>query len=67
MTFLTSFWAVFQDTREACTCTALPKARTINVLMRENDRLTRLVVQNPAKTIHLLTINKQISRQTKIE
>lgn len=35
LTFLTSFWAAFQDTRETCTCIARPKVSTINVLMRE--------------------------------
>lgn len=33
--FLTSFWAVFQDTREGCTCIALPKSSMINVLTRD--------------------------------
>lgn len=28
-----------------------------------NDRLTRLVVKNPAKAIHLLIINKQTNKQ----
>lgn len=35
LTFLTSFWAAFQDTRETCTCIARLKVSTINVLMRE--------------------------------
>lgn len=37
LTFLTSFWAAFQDTREACTCIALPRASTINIFMRERQ------------------------------
>lgn len=36
--FLTSFWAVFQDTREAYACIALPKASMINVLMRDKQQ-----------------------------